>query len=170
MSFQVYLGQIWTPELIRLWGHAALFTHEVSFKSLPSSNVFLSPFTSDISWIQPYMVDFHFTKPFLPSHSKYFFQACPLPLPFRIYTGHNSRATKADSSPSLLLTTTTPASSSWLLPTTWFFWNTLTSTTSPKNTGVECVWFSNGNKIKEASQSRRLLLAWQKQWSQFFHD
>lgn len=118
ISLQIYLGQIWTPKLIRLRGHAALFTHGVSCKSPPSSNVFLSPFTSDISWIHPYTVNFHFTKPFFPSHSKYFFQACALSLPFRIYTDHNPCATKADSSPSLLLTTTTPASSSWLLPTT----------------------------------------------------
>lgn len=141
MSFQVYLDQIWTPELIRLQGHAALFTHGVSCKSPPFSNVFPPPFTSDISWIHPYIVNFHFTKPFFSLSFKIFLQACPLPLPFRIYTGHNQRAIKADSSPSLLLATTTPTSSSWLLPTTSFFQNTIMSRISLKNTGVACVWF-----------------------------
>lgn len=169
MSFQIYLGQIWTPELIRLQGHAALFTQAISCKS-PPSNIFPPPLASDISWIHSYIMNFHFTKPFLISQSKYFFQVCPLPLPFRIYTGHNPHATKADSSPSLLLATTIPASSSWFLSTTWFFQNTTTSRTSLKNTGAGSVWFSNVNKTKEASLNKRLLLAWQKQWSQFFHD
>lgn len=58
------------------------------------------------------------------------------------FTDHNPCVTEAVSSPGLLLATTTPASSSSLQSTTWFFWNTITSRTSLKNTRVECVWFS----------------------------
>lgn len=35
ISLQIYLGQIWTPELIRLRGHAALFTHGFLANLLP---------------------------------------------------------------------------------------------------------------------------------------
>lgn len=83
VSLQIYLGQIWTPALIRLQGHAALFTRGISCKSppcsshLPSLHTFLE--STLILWISISQNSFY---SFI---QKYFFQACPLPLPFRIY-------------------------------------------------------------------------------------